>query len=191
MKKVLLLGDSIRLGYCPYVREDLKDIAEVVFPEENCRFTQYTYIQLKNWMALVDDPKTIDVIHWNNGHWDVSHWDGAEESLNTPELYAQMLERIYKRLVGYCPNAKVIFATTTPMNPNGVQGANVRTTPEVIRYNDAAREVMARLGVQVNDLFSVMKDATPDDYIDHTHFTEAGYRRLADVVTARVREALA
>ncbi len=191
MKSVLLLGDSIRLGYCPFVREDLNDVAEVVYPEDNCRFTQYTFFHLKNWVDLVDDPKAIDVIHWNNGHWDVSHCDGAPESLNSPELYCQMLERIYKRLAGYCPNAKIIFATTTPMNPSGLQGGNIRTTEEIAAYNDAAFKTMARLGVPVNDLFSLMKECTADDYIDHAHFTKNSYRRLADAVTARVRDALA
>ena len=33
-KKVLLLGDSRRMGYEPFVREQLKDIAEVYGPRK-------------------------------------------------------------------------------------------------------------------------------------------------------------
>ena len=36
-KKVLLLGDSRRMGYEPFVRELLKDVAEVYGPKENGR----------------------------------------------------------------------------------------------------------------------------------------------------------
>ena len=38
MKKILLLGDSIRMGYQNEVKELLKDEYEVVFPQENGRF---------------------------------------------------------------------------------------------------------------------------------------------------------
>ena len=59
MKNVILLGDSIRIGYCNYVKEELKDIAEVVFPDDNSRFTQYTFVNLFSWLALADNPEDI------------------------------------------------------------------------------------------------------------------------------------
>jgi hypothetical protein len=38
MKKVLLLGDSIRMGYDDYVKEILRDKCEVIYaPEDNDR----------------------------------------------------------------------------------------------------------------------------------------------------------
>ena len=37
---ILLIGDSIRLGYCKTVREQLADVANVFYPTENCRNTQ-------------------------------------------------------------------------------------------------------------------------------------------------------
>ncbi len=46
MKKLILLGDSIRMGYAAYVKEKLAGAAEVLFPEENCRFAQYMYLSL-------------------------------------------------------------------------------------------------------------------------------------------------
>lgn len=35
MKKVLLLGDSIRMGYDEYVKELLKDTCEVYYDDED------------------------------------------------------------------------------------------------------------------------------------------------------------
>lgn len=37
MKKTLLIGDSIRMGYCGFVKALLAGEAEVFFPEENGR----------------------------------------------------------------------------------------------------------------------------------------------------------
>lgn len=189
MDTVLLLGDSIRLGYAPFVREKLSPGVQVVYPEDNGRFTQYTYIHLAGWSAeLVQDPADVRVVHWNNGHWDIAHWNGDPQSLNSVAQYTEMLRRTYARLREMYANAKIIFATTTPMHPLGVQGANRRTTEEIAAYNAAAAEVMRELGVPVNDLFSLMQDTPAQLYADHCHFTEEGFRRLgarvADVISS-------
>ena len=84
MKKVLLIGDSIRFGasanpeydtaYSPgygiYVEETLKGEYEVYAPDDNCRFAQYTLRYLYDWANRVEREK-IDVVHWNNGLWDI------------------------------------------------------------------------------------------------------------------------
>lgn len=42
MKNVLLIGDSIRLGYQGRVAELLGDDVKVYSPDENCRYTKFT-----------------------------------------------------------------------------------------------------------------------------------------------------
>lgn len=190
MKNVILIGDSIRKGYCNLVKEDLADVANVYFPDENCRFTQYTYVHLSSWLALVENPRDIDVIHWNNGQWDVTHWDGDVSALNTAEQYGDMLRRIYRRMREKTPNAKIIFATTTPMNPSGLQCHNIRKPEEIIKYNQVAQDIMSELGVKVNDLYELMKDKPATYYKDHCHLTPKGYRLLADQVSAMIKEAI-
>lgn len=190
--KALLIGDSIRIGYCPYVKELLKDCCEVYYPEDNCRFTQYTFVSLKNWVNLVENPEEVSVIHWNNGHWDIAHWDKSPAPLNSVEQYTEMLERIYRRLVSYCPNAEIIFTLTTAMNPENEEGAGVnpRTNSEIVRYNDAAVKVMNKLGVEVNDLFAVTAGFGSEKYIDVVHLSDDGYKILADRVTEKIKNKL-
>ncbi|MBO5761465.1 MAG: hypothetical protein J6S53_07985, partial [Lentisphaeria bacterium] len=72
MKNLLLLGDSIRMGYDSYVQEKLAGRMNVFFPEENCRFAQYTLRTLSDWKGQLSLPE-IQVVHWNNGLWDVLH----------------------------------------------------------------------------------------------------------------------
>ena len=51
MKKIVLIGDSIRFGapgspgYGVYVKEILAEEAEVFMPNDNCRFLQRCYLQ--------------------------------------------------------------------------------------------------------------------------------------------------
>ncbi|NLB41400.1 MAG: hypothetical protein GX815_03935 [Clostridiales bacterium] len=190
MKNVILLGDSIRIGYCNYVKEELKDIAEVVFPDDNSRFTQYTFVNLFSWLALVDNPEDIDVIHWNNGLWDVVHFNGDNLPLNTTEEYANTLRRICRKMKEKAPNAKIIFATMTPINEDWIQGPNYRIQNEVIKYNGIASDVMKEQGIEVNDLFKLLDKQPVSYFIDQCHLKPEGYQLVARQVSSVIKKAL-
>lgn len=66
MKKVVLLGDSIRMGYEASVRESLAEEAFVWAPSDN---GQHTVNLLLNFWAWVV-PQQPDVLHLNAGLWD-------------------------------------------------------------------------------------------------------------------------
>ena len=108
MKKLVLLGDSIRLiGYGAKLAELLSDEYETWQPEDNCRWADYTYRMLFDYRDNIAD---ADVIHWNNGHWDICDLFG--EGPFTPlNQYVEDMVRIAKKLLKITPN--VIFATTT------------------------------------------------------------------------------
>lgn len=187
---VFLIGDSIRMGFQPYLQRALEGQATLVAPEENCRYTQYTYTSLAGWKELVADPAAVRLVYWNNGHWDAAHWDGDPQPLNTEPEYAAMLVRIYGRLQRYFPNAKILFATTTPPNPNGTMGPNPRSRAEIARYNQAAKAALLPLGVEVDDLYAFLQDWGEAEYADYVHLTERGFERLGHHVAETIRNAL-
>lgn len=189
-KAVMLIGDSIRMGYCEFVKDYLQNVADVYYPEDNCRFAQNILVCLGWWADLVPDKEKVAVVHWNSGHWDIAKWHGEHRPLNDIEEYCAMLERIHNAIVRIFPNAKVIFATTTPMNPNGMPAANERTTAEIIEYNKAAVKTMNKLGAEVNDLFETAKDLTTDYYSDYCHFTKEGFSILGRQVADYIKERL-
>lgn len=191
MKKVLLIGDSIRMGYCGFVKELLANEAEVFYPEDNCKFSQNVFVHLSWWKDLAGDPATVDVVHWNCGHWDMARWRGDDKPLNDPDAYAAMLRRIVEHMRKLMPRAKIVFALTTPIQSDAPPLANYRDNDDVRRYNAVARAVMDELGVPVNDLFGVLEGAPASLYADTCHLVEAGYRMLADKVAATIRAAFA
>ena len=199
MKNVLLIGDSIRIGatgspgYGVFVKESLKDEAFVWGPEENCRFAQYTLRNLCDWKAELAkagvEAADVSVVHWNNGLWDLLRLDG-DEPLTPEDMYLLMLERVYQKIRLYFPNAKVIFALTTAV-PEKRQGKNfMRMNCEIDAYNESVKALMARLGVEVNDLHTITKGFDESMYSDSVHFTEEACRILADAVTAKIRASL-
>lgn len=188
--KVFLIGDSIRMGYCDMVKEQLSDIGEVIYPDDNCRYTQYTYVNLSAWKNLFSDPDEVRVVYWNNGHWDIAHWDGEEEPLNSIDEYTKMLSRIRSRLKKYFPKAKIVFSTTMPMNPNGQDSFNPRTTKEIGEYNKAAISLFKNTDVLVDDVFGEFKMLTTDYFADYCHLTEGGNKLLSAHISDYIRNIL-
>jgi lysophospholipase L1-like esterase len=182
MKKLLLLGDSIREGYQPFVKEGLAGKMEVVAPPENCRFAKYTLWGVNLWIR---DLGTPDVVHWNNGAWDLHHEAPMVEALTPLDEYLETLRRIAHEIRR--TGAKLIFATTTPAG----EGAVGRSNAEIDQYNAAAIELMKKERTPVNDLNRLVRQ-NPTEYIcpDHTHLTEPGYRACArQVIEAVVKAA--
>lgn len=188
MRKIFLIGDSIREG-CPpnspgygiFVKEGLEGIAEVYTPDENCRFAQYTLRYLHEWAALVP-AEEIDTVYWNNGLWDVLRL--FEDEPFTPlDAYLETLRRIHKRIRLVFPNARVIFATnTTVIEDWSDKKTFTRTNRDIYAYNAAAVKLMKELGVEVSDLCAVADRFPPEYHSDWVHFGETGSRTLAQAV---------
>ena len=195
MKNVFLIGDSIRFGAEPdspgygiYVKENLKGIANVYQPSENCRFAQYTQRYIWEWTNEFDGEK-IDVVHWNNGLWDVLRLKG--EDLFTPlEMYVQTLERIYRMIKIFMPNAKIIFATSTSVIEEMANPDFTRYNKDIEEYNEAAVKLMEKLGVEVNDLYAVTEKFDNSLHSDWVHYGEEGSKILASCVTDVIKKHL-
>ena len=113
MKKVTLLGDSIRLiGYGTEVPKLLGEEYEVFQPEDNCRFVKYTLRLIFDFREQI---KGSDVIHWNNGLWDIPNkmFDDGK-AFTSEEEYVENMLRVAKELKKL--GKRVIFATTTPVH---------------------------------------------------------------------------
>ena len=185
MKKVVLLGDSIRIGYGKTVAEHLADDFYVWQPDDNCRYAQYTYQHLSDddWDGWSTQIKGSDIIHWNNGLWDVNHW--FEDGPMTPlDFYINTMVRIAKHLLG-CSKI-VIFATTTPVRDTNP----TITTPEIITYNQALIPELEKLGVVINDLYSQVATDIPRYILgsDHIHLTPDGISVCAAQVERIIRQ---
>lgn len=180
MKKLVLLGDSVRMSYGARVAELLAGEYEIWQPEENCRFASYTHRMLFEYHEHLKD---ADVIHWNNGHWDVCNLFG-DGSFTELDVYVKTMKRTAKLLTEITD--KVIFATTTP-----VQKENPHESNEAISaFNAAVVSQLQAMGVQINDLYALV-EPNLDTYIceDHLHLSPEGVEICAQQVAKAVREA--
>ena len=194
MKKVICIGDSIRMGYEPTVVEELDGWAEVVaLKDRQCGSTRVILEHLDEWLS--DD---LDVVHINAGLHDM-----AQAPTPDPEVpptgesqvplgeYRANLDRILKRIAS-TTQAQIVVGLTTPVDlrRQHASGKGIhRTNQNVAAYNDVASEVATQHGVVIDDLHSVVVDNGPALMLneDGVHFTDEGSASLGRAVASAIR----
>ena len=187
-KNVYLIGDSMKRGTAPFIKRELSDIAEVFFNDCNCGYTQNVIVNLHNWIEKIDDRKKIDLVQFNCGHWDVAHYNHSAEPLTSEAEYVRNLKMIVDQIRCFFPNAKVVFATTCTMNPNGSDDPYGSRSNEIIdRYNKLAVKAMTEYGVLINDMNAIIRTYGSEDYIDYCHLNRDAFDRLGTAAAKNLR----
>ncbi|HRI89576.1 MAG TPA: SGNH/GDSL hydrolase family protein [Candidatus Hydrogenedentes bacterium] len=192
LPNVLIIGDSISIGYMEPVVALLKDKANVVHNPGNAAHTGNGLAKLEEWLG---DTKW-DVIHFNHGLHDLKYVDAAGKNVPEKELghiqiplekYKENMEAIVLRLKK--TGAKLIFATTTPF-PEKPDGP-LREVADIERYNAAALEIMKRHDIAVNDLCSFALPKLAEIQMPkNVHFTKDGSKVLGAEVAKHIEAAL-
>lgn len=189
LPRVLLIGDSISMGYTIPTRALLEGKANVHRIPVNGGPTTRGLERIDEWLGT----SKWDVIHFNFGLHDIKHVDDAGGAVDATaghrqvelEAYRDNLQALVKRLQR--TGAKLIWCTTTPV-PEGAKG---RVPGDEVAYNAAAAEVMREAGIEINDLhaFAMPRMAEIGKPAD-VHYTPQGSRILADEVARRIEAAL-
>lgn len=182
LPRVLLIGDSISIGYTLPVRKQLDGKANVHRALTNCGPTRNGVANIDKWLG---DGKW-DVIHFNFGIHDLKHMPDGKRQVE-PADYEKNLRELVAKMKK--TGAKLIFATTTPI-PSGELNPP-RTFGDVGEYNQIALKVMKENGVIVNDLNAAItphlaKMQRPKD----VHYSQEGSELLGTKVAEAIRAAL-
>jgi len=188
MKKILLLGDSIRVGYDKYIKRSFEDVAEVYYPAENCRFTTYLMRALNGYRKNLGI-KDLDLIHWNVGLWDnLIMQDG--KPLVAIEAYRENIDRLCNIFKAVFPGVKMIFATSTPVQEE-LYGDFKRYNKDIEAYNTAAVQIVKHYGGEINDLYGLLKNTPRSYHSDATHYyTREGTELITNQVLECIEKAL-
>ena len=190
MKKILLVGDSIRKGYDRFVKIAYEGKAEVYYPEENCRFSEYVLRNLHEWAEQTGCGRDVDCVHWNAGLWDavILFNDGT---LTPIDVYKTYIDRICQRINLLFPKAKVIFATSTPVIETQYGKNFKRYNKDIEAFNDVAAETVKKYGHDINDLYSLLKAAPSEYHSDMTHFyTKAATKVITEKVATEIEHCI-
>ncbi|MCP9767848.1 SGNH/GDSL hydrolase family protein [Lacihabitans sp. LS3-19] len=199
LPKILIIGDSISIGYTPFVQEILIGKAMVSRPmnengvAENCEGTSNGILKIDAWIGNTK----WDLIHFNFGLHDLKHVkpDTGENSNNPDDplqvekkQYRKNLKEIVAKLKA--TNAKLIFATTTPY-PDG-ELKPLRDPGMSAEYNAIALKIMKANNIPVNDLYAFVLPRLGElQRPMNVHFTDEGSHELAKQCVKSIEQVLA
>jgi hypothetical protein len=192
LPNVLLIGDSISIGYMLATRAELSGEANVWRPTTNCGPSTRGLESLDAWLG----DRKWDVIHFNFGLHDLKYLGPKGQNLADPEAahshpqvpidqYAANLKQIASRLKK--TGATVIWCDTTPV-PKGAKG---RVVGDSARYNAAAAKVMTELGgIKTDPLYAFAVKHADTQKEANVHYSPEGSAKLAGQVAKVIRKAL-
>jgi len=197
LPSVLIFGDSICGGYGDHVirlldgKANVTKLGSVPSYRIDKEPKPKGYLNFGNTVLCMADFDSFarhlketkyDVIHFNFGLNDI--FRGRKGAWHAPPArYAANLDRIVTMLKAN--GAKVIWANTTPVPAN----APHMPAGDDLIYNAAAKKVMDKHNIAINDLHGVV--TSWDGYAewktgDNVHFSGAVYRKLAEQVAERI-----
>ena len=185
-KKVLIIGDSISIGYTPFVQEYFTDIAFVKHNEGNAQHTGNGLTNIEAWLG----EESWDIIQFNWGLWDLCYrhpdskvYGNRDKIHGKPDFavedYASNLDSLVT-IMKEKTSAKLIFVTTTYV-PKDEPG---RFESDAVKYNEVAKAIMKKQSIVVNDIYE------PSVAIHHTygmgskdvHYKKEGYEKLSKLI---------
>lgn len=190
-QKILIIGDSISIGYTPYVWKYFQGKAMVTHNPGNGQHTGTGLEKIEEWIGDGD----WDLIQLNWGLWDLvyRHPDskayGNRDKINgkatfTVEEYAANLDSLITK-IKELSDAKLIFVTTSYV-PEEETG---RFSSDPEKYNAAAKVVMQKHGVPVNDIYEASKaiHKVHGKGNDDVHYTEKGSVELGKLIVGFIQ----
>ena len=176
--RVLLIGDSITRAYYPLVETKLKGKAYVG------RLATSKSIgdpALPREISLILSEEHFDIIHFNNG---MHGWGYTEDDYR--RQFPEFLSAIEKG----APDAKLIWATTTPVRQVGDLAKLSDRTDRVRQRNKIAADIIGPLNIPTDDLFSLVVDHPEYWRPDGVHFQPPGVEAEAEQVAKSIEAAL-
>jgi lysophospholipase L1-like esterase len=187
LPNILILGDSISIGYTPIVGEMFEDKANVWRPDMNCSSSEVYLENLEKWL----DDRKWDVIHFNCGLHDVNRANNEKinregECRVTLDEYRSNLLKIADLILASTKNA--IWASTTPIPPVTVN----RKIGDEVKYNEVANDVMSSKNIPINDLYDIIfqTNYAYHQALNNVHFTDEGYKLLGEHVVKYIKSVL-
>jgi lysophospholipase L1-like esterase len=188
VRNVLIIGDSISIGYTPFVEKALAPGILVSHNPGNGGSTIRGVDSLEVWL----NHQEWDMIVFNFGLHDLVYKDEQKKydvvngkiSVSLEE-YRKNLEIIVAKLKE--TTAKLLFVTTTVVPENSAG----RKVEDPAKYNEVAKAVMKKNGIAVVDLYTASLSIHPQNSKPgNVHYTDKGYELLADHLVKSIQTAL-
>jgi alpha-glucosidase len=181
LPRVLLVGDSIAIGYGERVAARLKGKANVdVWVTPN-----WLGPELNRQAQAVLKDAGYSVIHFNESG--LHAWAPGR----IPDgQYGPLMQSYLAVLKSAAPHARLIWASTTPVTEAGHTGKTDELDKLIAGRNALCEPMMRQSGIAVDDLHILMMNHLDMARGDRFHWTDAGYELLAESAAKSIEQYL-
>ncbi|MDQ8192893.1 SGNH/GDSL hydrolase family protein [Coraliomargarita sp. SDUM461004] len=183
LPNVLLVGDSILIGYQGHVRRNLVSKANVdIWTTPEHLNSPNLHKNLCKALATRDH---YDVVHFNIG---LHGWAAGR----IPEgQYGSLFKKYIEVIQETNPDAEIIWVSTTPIHTQNGQTLNAELNPIIVERNAIAAGICNEEGIPVNDLYGLTVQHLDLVRGDRFHWQAPVYELIAEQSIAVIEEALA
>jgi hypothetical protein len=182
LPRVLLIGDSITASYLDGVRKALDGKVNI-----DAWITPTTQADksLPKILEAICHEHSYAIIHFNLG---LHGWQPGR----IPEgQYEPLTRQLVENLRKSAPQAKLIWATITPVTVKGKpEELNPEIQPTIVQHNALALKVMKEEGVEIDDLSTLMLAHLNFAAGDMFHWKNEGRELLVKAVSEAIGKAL-
>jgi len=198
LPRILVVGDSISMGYRNYITEHFKGRAYVDYWVGGTWFGKDSVkgdnaAPKRGWRGVFSHGP-YDVVSWNAmtlHMWTLKQaWRCPEESLE-PNMM-EMTEFLQK----LAPKTKFIWVRCTPVRNNLPDGTPVLNNPgndRVVKYNKITDGVMKKRGIPEVDLYAIAESrmgSVRKGWADNVHWDGPTSKAFADAIIKEIEKVL-
>ena len=187
LRQMNLYGDSIRLGYQPFLEQRCKNKFCISALEENCGDSS-------NLFSMLEKQNPKDLIIINAGLHDIRKDNVTGCNQVSLGKYESNLRKIFEQLKG----RHIFWLTSVPFNEKKYNQVNKiaeknysRFISDLKKYNKKSIEICSELGVQYVDAELHFNNLDLGKYRvdDGLHLKPEGYKKLAEFICKEIAEA--
>ncbi|MFZ4777931.1 MAG: SGNH/GDSL hydrolase family protein [Terrimicrobiaceae bacterium] len=198
LPRILVIGDSISMGYRGFITEHFKSRAYVDYWVPNVMFrlkpsdVRGDDAPLKRaWRGVLSNGP-YDVVSWNATT--LHQWDPPDRA--PEDSYVSNMTEIVSWLKKIAPDTRFIWIRSTPVRTTPKEGRPTlinEINERNIRFNKMTDEIMAKYGIPEVDLYGLCEtklDTVPAGSQDSAHWNKDVSREMADLIIKEIEKNL-
>lgn len=184
LPRVLIIGDSISMGYRPFITKMLEEKANVDYWTIGFKSMQGKNSPMERALIGVLSNGPYDVVTFNFG---LHYWTKPQRS--PEDKHVPWYTKIAKHLKKTSPNTKFLWMRTTPCtktNKDGSVEIDMDRTKRLIKFNEMTDKIMKAEGITEVDLYDICAKNLSTASRDGIHWKSEGSKLMAEKIVKEI-----
>ena len=194
LPRILVIGDSISMGYRGFITEHFKGRAYVDYWVGGAWFDWTVkgddFPALRGWSGVLANGP-YDVVSWNA--MTLHMWTPQQPTRCLAETYPGQMTRVIAHLKKTAPTTKFIWIRCTPYTTpvaDGPSRIDEKKSERLVTFNKVTDGIMAKYGIPEVDLYGLCEKNLDKASKDGVHWGSDASRLMADEIVKEIENSL-